>query len=219
MLRGAIRDAQLDYVMKRVFVRPQDILSGQVSGASTVLTAGLGSGTPNMVELGTSGIGALKLALTTDEIDFYWVPENLDPSQRVLIRHLWTSDYATANGTATFTTLYNNHVEGAAAVIGATALTKTHGAGTKVSATARACYWSPYGTIKGGTFGPTTLGVAIDVKCTAVTGITIASDFVYWLGMELLYTPKLMYGDGSRREARLMYAHLSNQEAGPAADV
>lgn len=219
MMRGSIRDQHLDYVLKREFIRPQDIISGQVSGASTVLTAGLGSGTPNVVELGTSGIGAFKLAATTDEIDFYWVPENFDPLNRVLIRHLWTSDYATANGTATFTTLYTNHTEGTAPAIGSTALTKTHGAGTKVAATARACYWSPYGTIKGSTFGPTTLGVAIDVKCTAVTGITIGTDFVYWLGMELLYTPKMTFGDGSRREARLMYAHLSNQEAGPTVDV
>jgi hypothetical protein len=44
------------------------------------------------------------------------VPEDLDPYHRVFIRHLWTSAYATANGTATFTTLYKVIAEGAALV-------------------------------------------------------------------------------------------------------
>ncbi len=219
MQRGAIRDAHLDYVLKRAFIRPTDVISGQVTGASTVLDLTMSTGAAILAELGTSGVPAVRLEATTDEIAAYWVPENLDPRHRILIRHLWTSDYGTANGTATFTTLYNNHTEGAAVIAGATALTKTHGAGTKVSATARAVYWSPYGTIKGGTLGPTTIGLSFLVTCSAVSGITIASDYVHWLGMEILYTPKLTYGGGSDREARLLYSHLSTQEMGAASDV
>lgn len=216
---GAVRDCNIDYIQKSWWISAQQVISGQVSGASTVLEHTMGAGTPDYNELGTSGIGAIQLAATTDEIDFYWMPENLDPSQRILIRHLWTSNYTTANGTATFTTLYNNHVEGAAVVIGATALDRTHGAATKVSSTARAVYWTPYGVIKANTLTPSTLGLSFDIKCTAVAGITIATDFVFWLGTQILYTPHYTFGDGNNREARLLAANLGWQEAGPSQDA
>lgn len=209
----------MDYRLHRKFITAAEIITGQVTGASTVLTMGLGSGAGNLVELGTSGIGAIKLAATTDEIDFLWVPCNVDYSNRILIRHLWTSDYATANGTATFTTKYNALKSGVAAVIGATALDKTITASTKVSATARTVYYSPYGWIAPSVLTPDTMALTIDTVCSAVAGITIASDFVYWLGCEIAYTPLHTFGDGSRREARLMSYPNAFNEADPTIDI
>ena len=211
MYANCVRNKHIDLLAKRVFIPASYFTTGQVSGASTVLTSGLGSGTPNLVELGTSNIAALKLAATTDELDWLWTPSDFDNSQRLLLRYLWTSDYGTANGTATFTTLYTPHSVGTAAAIGATALTVAHGASTKVSATARALYWSNYGIIAptiagqgaGLTFDPATIAVSFNVKASAVSGITIASDFVYVLGVELVYTPRLTFGS-SDREARLL---------------
>jgi hypothetical protein len=211
MQKNSIKNAHIDLVAKRLFIPATALISGQVSGASTVLTSGLGSGTPNLVELGTSGIGALKLAATTDEIDWLWIPGDLDNRFRILVRYLWTSDYGTASGTARFDTLYTVVAAGAALTQGATALNTLPGASTKTAATARAIYWSKYGQINplatgaqaGQTLNQSTIAIAFDLKVGAVTGITIASDFVYVIGVELVYTPRITFGR-STREARLL---------------
>lgn len=212
MHKNSIKNQHLDLNLKRFFIPASSLLTGQVSGASTVLTAGLGSGTPNFVELGTSGIGALKLAATTDEIDFMWTPHDFDNQFPLYIRYLWTSDYGTANGTATFTTLYTALKAGDAVSAGATALTITPAASTKVSATARALYWSKFGYIApiatganaNSTFDQRTIALIFDLKVSAVTGITIASDFVYVLGVELSYTPRITFGSNTRRGRMLI---------------
>lgn len=217
---GVIRDKHIDYKLESKIILATDFITGQVTGASVVVSSGLGSGTPTLVELGTSGIGAFKLAATTDEIDIAWFPVGVDNTKKIYIRHLWTSDYATANGTATFTTKYSAIKEGAAVIQGATALTKAITASTKVSATARTVYWSPYGiigplatgSIAYNTLDPETVLLTIDTVCSAVTGITIASDFVYWIGCEIAYTPRKTFGSGSQRDARMMVNALRPQE-------
>jgi hypothetical protein len=106
-------------------------------------------------------------------------------------------------------------------------LTKTHGASAKSVATARAIAWSKYGTIApiatgavaNHTFNPEVIAVAFNVTCSAVANITIASDYVHLLGMELTYTPRLTFGR-SDRAARLLKDGLSaNLELDVANDI
>lgn len=216
MYNNCVKNHHLDLVAKKAIIPASAFATGQITGASTVLTSGFGSGTPNIVELGTSNMAAVRLAATTDELDWTWIPSDFDNRHPLYIRYLWTSDYGTANGTATFTTLWSALATGSAAAIGATALTKTHGASTKVAATARALYWSNYGIIAPlatGTFANHTLPVDtialnFNVKASAVSGLTIGSDFVYICAVELSYTPRLTFGS-SNRPARLLVDGLS----------
>lgn len=219
MLKNSIKNTHLDLNSKRVWISANDYVQSQVTGASVILDAGFGTGAAQLLELGTSAIGAIRLEATTDDVNYLWIPQDFDNRFPLYIRHLWTSDYASANGTATFTTLYTPITTGAVA-IGATALTKTHGASTKVSATARAISWSKYGFIAplatgasaNQTFDPATIAVALNVTCSAVSGITIASDFVWLLGTELVYTPRLTYGSNTRRARMLADGLQANLE-------
>lgn len=223
---GSVRDSHMDWKLKRVFIPATAYISAQTSGASTTLTTS-GSGAPILSELGSSGIVAVRFAATTDEADFLWkVPYDYDNRHRLLIRHYWTSDYGTASGTATFTTLYTALAANSALTVGATALTKTHGASTKTSATARVPYWTSWGYIAplatgssaNQTFAVATEFVTFDVTVSAVSGITIGSDYVYLIGTELAYTPCKTYGGGSRREGRKMVDTLNQTEEGASSD-
>lgn len=226
MQKNSIKNVHLDLILRKEFIPAAALVTGQVSGASTALTAAFGSGTPNLVALSGTHVPAIKLAATTDEIDFVWSPAHFDNTHRLLIRYLWTSDYSTANGTATFVTLYNANLIGAAPATGATALTIAHTASTKTAATARATYWSTWGALAplatgaqaGQTFDPTVASVSFNTKVSGVTGITIGTDFVYVLGVEIAYTPLITFGY-STREARLLAdGRQANLEAGAVAD-
>lgn len=216
MQKNIVRNSNIDFVAKKVFIPASDFVQSQVTGASVILDAGFGTGAAQLLELGTSAHGAIRLEAVTDDVNYLWIPTDFDNRHPLHIRYLWTSDYGTANGTATFTTLYTPIKAGEAVAIGATALTKTHGASTKVVATARVVYWSPYGTIApietgadaNHTFGTETIAVAFNTVCSAVSGITIASDYVHLIGMELTYTPRLTFGR-SDRPARLLRDGLS----------
>jgi hypothetical protein len=216
MQKNIIRNANIDFIAKKVIIPASAFVQSQVTGASVILDAGFGTGAAQLLELGTSAHGAIRLEAVSDDVNYLWIPSDFDNRHPLYVRYLWTSDYGTANGTATFTTLYTAIVSGSAVAIGATALTKTHGASTKVSATARAAYWSPYGMIAplatganaNMTFGSDTIAIAFNTVCSAVSGITIASDFVHLIAMELTYTPRLTFGR-SDRPARLLQDGLA----------
>ena len=216
MQKNSIRNQHIDLIAKKVFIPAYAFIQSQVTGASVILDAGFGTGAAQLLELGTSAHGAIRLEAVNDDVNYLWIPSDFDNRHPLHIRYLWTSDYAVGDGTATFTTLYTAIKENAAVAIGATALTKVHGASSKTSATARAVTWSKYGTIAPiatganafHTFDPQAVAVMFNVTCSAVANITIASDYVWLLGMELTYTPRLTFGR-SDRPARLLKDGLS----------
>jgi hypothetical protein len=227
MHKNSIRNAHLDLIQKKVFIPAFNMLQSQVTGASVILDAGFGTGAAQYLELGTSAHGAIRLEGATDDVNYLWTPGDFDNHFPLYIRYLWTSDYAVANGTATFTTLYKAFKAGDAIAIADTALTITHGASTKTSATARALYWSKYGAIApiatganaNQAFDPETIAIAFNTVCSAVSGITIASDYVHLLGMELTYTPRLTFGGNTRRARMLKDGLQSNLELDVTLDV
>lgn len=220
MLKNSIHNVHLDLNAKRVTIPALALVQSQVTGASVILDAGFGTGAAQLLELGTSAHGAIRLEATTDDVNYLWMPDDFDNRFPLHIRYLWTSDYGTANGTATFTTLYKAFKAGDAIAIADTALTLTHGASTKVAATARALYWSKYGTIApiatganaNQTFGNDTIAVAFNTVCSAVSGITIASDYVHLVAMQLVYTPRLTFGSNTRKARMLKDGLQANLE-------
>lgn len=220
MLKNSIHNVHLDLNAKRVTIPALALVQSQVTGSSVILDAGFGTGAAQLLELGTSAHGAIRLEDITDDVNYLWMPDDFDNRFPLHIRYLWTSDYGTANGTATFTTLYKAFKAGDAIAIADTALTLTHGASTKVAATARALYWSKYGTIApiatganaNQTFGNDTIAVAFNTVCSAVSGITIASDYVHLVAMQLVYTPRLTFGSNTRKARMLKDGLQANLE-------
>lgn len=224
MQKNSVKNQHLDLVCKRVFISAINFVTGS---PSVVLVSEFTSGTPNLVQLGSSKIAAMQLAATTDELDWLWVPADFDNTQKLYIRYLWTSAYPSANGTATFTTKYSSLDTGAAAAAPATALTVVHPASTKVSATAYALYWSQPGLIAPiatgsnayNVFDPATIAVSFSVTASAVTGITIASNYVHIVGAELVYTPRITFGDNTRPARRLADGLQASLEMGSSIQV
>lgn len=227
MQKNIVHNENIDFNAKKVIFPAQSFVTGQITGASVVVTSGFGSGTPNLVQLGTSKMPAMRLALTTDELDFMWVPVDFDNRHPLYVRYLWTSDYAVANGTATFTTLYQTINRAGAPSAPATACTIAAGASDKFSATARALYWSKFSVIApiatganaNGTFDVGTNVINFNVRCTAVSGITIASDFVYIAAAELTYTPRLTFGSSDRPGRMLIDGLQATLELDPSRDL
>ncbi len=227
MLKNSIHNVHLDLNAKRIFIPAKDFVQSQVTGSSVILDAGFGTGAAQLLELGTSAHGAIRLEATSDDVNYLWIPHDFDNRFPLHIRYLWTSDYATANGTATFTTLYKAFKAGDAIAIADTALTRVHGASTKVSATALTLYWTPFGTIAPiatgasayQTFNDATIAVAFNTVCSAVSGITIASDYVHLLGMQLAYTPRLTFGSNTRKARMLKDGLQANLELDVTNDV
>lgn len=203
MYKNCVRNEHLDLIQKKVMFPAASIHNA------------LGAGAPTLNEVGTSGIGAIRFEDVNDEVDFIWTPSDLDNRHPLFIRYLWTSDYATSNGTCTFLTTYRSMTAGSPLAAATTALSVPHPVSTKNSATALATYWSKYGIVAPSdsgsnafsTFSPYTINLVFRVKASAVTGITIATDFVYLLAAEISYTPRITYGD-SGRKARIMADNL-----------
>lgn len=218
--RGSVRDSHIDYVLKRVWIPASMAIGSQVTGASTSLVGGFAGTTPLYADVNSTHAGAAKLTATSDHVYISWqIPYDLDNQHRLFVRHLWTSGYGTANGTATFLDKYNLSKVGDALTAPATGMTTDRAASTKVSATAYTLYWTPYSILAATTSGQgagqlfpmNAEHIVWDFSCSAVSGITLASDFVYWLGCEISYTPSMTYGDGSRREARKNIFVLEHQ--------
>jgi hypothetical protein len=228
---GAIRDKNLDYVLKRVFIPAQAAVNTQVSGASTVLTAGWDAVGSNFVQLGSAtGVGAIRLNISTQNIDVFWqVPYDFDNRWRLLVRHLWSTEYTGTDGAATLRTLFQPYSirTATAPTAPATALTLAVPSSIKTSATQRAPVWTSFGYIAplatGGfansTFAVDTEFLGLRVNVSASSNLLFSSNNVYWFGMELAYTPATCYGDGSRREGRGLILPLDHtMEASGSAD-
>lgn len=227
MHNNCVKNNHLDLIAKKVIIPASAFVQSQVTGASVILDAGFGTGAAQLLELGTSAHGAIRLEAVNDDVNYLWFPTDFDNRHPLLVRYLWTSDYASANGTATFTTLYKAFAAGDAIATADTALTVVHTASTKVSATARAVYWSPYGRIApiatgaaaGQTFASSTIAIAFNTVCSAVSGITIASDYVHLIAMELSYTPRITFGRSNRPARMLMDGMHANGELDVTNDV
>lgn len=224
MLKNAVRNANIDFRVKRVFIPAHSFT--QANAAGTTLDATFGTGASSYVEMGGSGNGAIRFAAIGNDANYLWIPTDFDNRFPLYIRYLWTSEHGSPNGTATFSTLYTSIKLGFSVVIGSTPLTKPHTAATKVSS-ARALYWTPYGVVAPlstginayNTFDPDTVAITLNASVSAVTGITIATEFVYLVGMELSYTPLLTFGRNNRA-ARIMKDGLqSNLELDVTNDI
>ena len=68
MQKNIVRNSNIDFIGKKVFIPASAFVQSQVTGASVILDAGFGTGAAQLLELGTSAHGAIRLEATTDDV-------------------------------------------------------------------------------------------------------------------------------------------------------
>lgn len=193
-----MRDRSVEWIRKREYVGVN-----QMAGLDA--TDFVGTGDVAVHAISTFGFHAARLEATTDDIyDARPLPVDFDIDYPLYIRVYWTTEYAGADGTATLVVLYDAKADGELMIAPVTALDTVI---TALDATAGAFYFqkTAWGKIKGGTFEDGDF-IALQINCSAVANITIATEYVHVLGYELEYTPKRCDGDtGMYREADRAY--------------
>lgn len=222
-----ITDEHLNLMQKRVWIPANAFIQGQTSGASVILNTDASGSTGTLVgtSVGAAQLPLIKFTATTENTDLLWkLPYDVDNRQPMRFRTYWTSDYGTANGTVTWKLLYNALLPNVMPIVGATALTSAWTASTKVSATGSIPYWTGYGVIAPlntganaySLFDPRTEFLALRLSVASVTGLTLGTHFAYSYGLEISYTPKTMFGNGSSRAGLFPESNLSQVAADPA---
>ena len=229
---GVIVDANVDYLLKRHFFYPVDFVtqiatqSGTATAAPATLTAGYynSAAVPNdLRELAGTRQQAVRIATIAATLSARWTPYDMDNRWPVYIRYHWTSDAAAAS-VATFNTFFALGTSGILTATPSTAVTQVvvgdaKGTAADVRAVTRWGHIAPVATgpFAFQTFPATADEVVFNVSVSSVSFAAIGTSFVWLEKMELAYTPRQTFGDGSGREARYMNQILSTgpQEAGP----
>ena len=239
---GAIRDANIDYRLKKVRIRPIDyVQAGYSGGANTFQTlSGSFGGVGLAPFLSTVTGGQVGLRFVSNGTGNFntqgiyaaavcsFMPYDIDPHHPIYVRHLWTTPHDTASQQVMWRTRWATQCVGTTFVTPSTALNVTIASSSKASsATGFSPTWSPWGAI-----APiaTTAG-ANDLFLESVTDVIWATNpqnvhgmsFTapqqpYLMATEFAYTPRMTFGDGSRREARGMNDDVTNQEVGASSE-
>lgn len=229
---GVITDANIDYLLKREFFPPIAFAktasisaAGAVQGAT--LTAGFNGSAAQLVNIAANGLGALRFDSTAATATVVWRPADMDNRWPLYVRYGWTSASAVAS-VATFTSRFGLIAAGAVPATPSLTYTRDIIADAKVT-TANAWTWTRWaqiaplntGSFAFQTFPATVDAVAFSVSVSSLTLAALATDFVLVNGLELAYTPRQTFGDGSGREARYMNQPLSvgPAEAGPTVHI
>lgn len=229
--RGSIQDCHIDKRMKQHWIDARDFVTGATStlGGPATLTCGYTNGTalgPTLWPVGSfrSGVYGVRIATTAATLNYVWRPWDFDNTHPVYCRFWWTSDSVLAN-IATFSVFYSTLSSG---LIMATPTTAINLAVPSVAKDAAAL--EPVFTNLGmiapvstgahafQTFSPEIAAINFAFHVATMSAGAIATEFVHLLGMELLYTSKETFGDGSKRQARYLPVILENQEADPTSD-
>lgn len=233
--RGSLRDHHFDYRLKSCWILAKDYVTGAtfttVGSQPASLTcgySGLGSSV-FLTEVGAGGGAGAKvfgaqIATQGATLSYQWRPTDFDNRHPLYIRYLWTSDVADT-AVATFNTTFATLTTGVAAAAPNTLATRP-AVGVAKAAAARALVLTrpamiaplSTGANANQTFTYDSQCINLCVSLSSLTRAAQATDFCYLIGTELLYTPRITFGGGSRRQARYCDPPLHDEEAPPTLD-
>ena len=226
---GAIVDSNIDYLLKREFLTPNLFVkaateSGVGGGVGpATLTAGWNTTAAKYAQVAATEVGALRFDTAAATATAMWRPYDMDNRWPVYVRYAWSSNAAVA-AVATFTSRFGVYAAGAALATPTSTYSQDIVSVAKAAAATAWTWtrWAYIGPLSTGPFAfqafPATVdAVAFSVSVSSLTLAAVATDFVWLYGVEVAYTPRLTFGDGSGREARYMNEILAvgPQEAGP----
>ena len=231
MRYGEVRDCHVDYLPGKIWVSAHDVVQNvgtqSVTTGPATLSVGWSVGSPTYRALPSSKVGGIVLAATiTNQIDYFWrVPSEVDKNHSIYFRHHWASQIAGTTPTIQF----GMYIASLSSGTSLSAVSPTAVVNTEVPASSNTGTLS-YNLTGRGEIAPLATGVAafqlmddtvealhITIQANS-TNWAIAQLPVWWLGMDVEYTPRRTYGDGSRRAARKMETNLGFQQAGAASD-
>lgn len=166
--------------------------SENVGSTSLVLT-GIDDGTPNLEEISTFGDVGFKMNTDGNSVSKkIIVPRNWDLTQDLGFKVYWTSGSATSADTIDWIVVYKKVTEDAAITAPATALTTAIAQDTVGANTAWLMKVTSEGVLDGATLTSTSRILFINVEMdTHAVGL---SEDIYFLGLEVLYTPRMTAG-------------------------
>ena len=231
MRYGEVRDCNVDYLLKKVWISAKDVVQNvgtqSVTTGPATLSVGWSVGSPTYRALPSSKVGGIVLAATlTNQIDYFWrVPSEVDKNHPLYFRHHWASQIAGTTPTVQF----GMYVASLSSGTSLSAVSPTAVVNTEVPASSNTGTLS-YNLTGRAAIAPLATGVeafqlmgdsveALHITIQAnSTNWAIAQLPVWWFGMDVEYTPRHTYGDGSRREGRKLETNLGFQEVGASND-
>lgn len=224
----SVRDYQFDYTQKR-FTITSEMLPWTTQGGTNPSTPTLGFsiGSPTFTQVLNGRFGGAGLEATTDVIDVLWaIPRDIDNRQAIYVRHRWVYGgvLAATTPTAQFRTLYDTMAASGTFVSGTTLLTVPSSPSSTIQPGLSALTLTTRqliaplatGTLAGQTLAQDTEYIKFSITAASVNWSIGATLPAIWLGMDLEYTPRQTFGDGSHRPARKMETTLGDSEIGAA---
>lgn len=216
-MKGGIKDCHLDYKLRSYWIDARDYVTGATSSLATggaTLTCGYTGGgvqTP-LWQIGRRNVWGVQIATVGATLAYTWRPSDFDNQHPLYIRYVWTTDAAAAS-VASFNTAFSTLTTDAAPATPSTGATRAATGVAKTTAAHALAITRPAMIASNtNTFTPSTQAINLAVSVSSLTNAALATDFCWLLGTELLYTPKDLFGDGSRRQARYVDPPLQNME-------
>ena len=231
MQKGEVRDCNIDHLLAKQWIRAHDVVNRTATLTGTNapfnLACGYSVGSPTLAQIPGTRHAGIQMLGTTITIDHFWrIPSEVDKNWPIYFRHHW----ATSASGVTPTVAWTQYV---ATLTSATALTTSPTAVLNrvipdSSNSASASY--SYNLTGRGMIAPIGTGLAayqvMDDNIEALhielqpasANFSLVVNNVWWLGMDIEYTPRRTFGTGSQREGRKLQTNLGFQEVDAASD-
>ena len=190
-----IRDRNVEWKSKRLFI--------PVVGTGWDATGLVGrhSGAPTTGELGALGYGAVRFDGAGDEfVQILPLPRDVDVEHPIYFRVYWTTDSTTSADTIDFILTYADIAADEELTAADTALSTAIAQDTYGTTTALTLKTTAWGKLNGSTL---TKGdfLILETEMDATDIDVGSSEIVYFLGLEMEYTPEATVGGGPTQEA------------------
>lgn len=189
-----IRDTHIEWKRKRVFLPA-------VEGGGIIATSpvGLHTGAPVYAEMHNTGVGAIKFEAAGDEFVHLWpIPSDCDVDNDIYARTVYTTDETGDGVTVDFILTYHDITNDETLAAADTALDTVIANDTTDRGAPMALYKTAWGIIDSAKV------IAEDflVLETEINAFTpIAATFIWYLGLEIEYTPRKTAGADTLQEA------------------
>lgn len=228
--QGSVKDRHIDYLLGRKWIEPVMFVvqgANATAAAPVTLTSGFNTSvtTAQYLEFNGSRFAAMRISDATGNastLSYVWRPTDMDNRWPVYARVAWTSDaIASQSVVASFTGLFGLMGRNSVPTSVTTAFNAVMVSDPKTT-TVDTWQWTRWGVVAGPlatgpfafeTFPTTVEAVSFNFAVSSLTNADITTQFVWVLGVELAYTPRRTWGDGSGREARYLDQPL---QIGPA---
>ena len=189
-----IRDRNIEWKSKRLFL-PSPGIGWDATGL-----VGRHTGAPTTGELGALGFGAITFNALGDEyVQMIPLPRDLDVEHPVYFRVYWTTDGATAADTSQFILTYADIAAGEEFTAADTALNTAIATDTYGTATALILAITEWGKVNASTFTEGDM-LVLETELNATDVDVASTELVFFLGLEMEYTPKATSGVGPTQE-------------------